>query len=152
MASAFWTLEDGRGFARRWTGMKNMLELICEELKDLDGAELFYDYLKEFIYREDEGDIYNGFGGFIRNGENIMFNFDLRTFTPENRKFFWEAAQKALAKVKVQNEEKNWWIDYALTTLLDMHKRINKGEDPMALNHMTIVKPKPNEKVGPGWK
>ncbi len=33
MASAFWTLEDGRGFARRWTGMAYMLELITNELK-----------------------------------------------------------------------------------------------------------------------
>ena len=34
MASAFWTLEDGRGFARRWTGMAYMLDLITDELKD----------------------------------------------------------------------------------------------------------------------
>jgi hypothetical protein len=33
MASAFWTLEDGRGFARRWTGMAYVLERIKESRK-----------------------------------------------------------------------------------------------------------------------
>ncbi len=32
-----------------------------------------------------------------------------------------------------------------------MHKRINKGEDPMILNHMIRIEPETNEKVGPGW-
>ena len=45
MASAFWTLEDGRGFARRWSWMAELLELITNELKTIHGAEEFYEYL-----------------------------------------------------------------------------------------------------------
>ncbi len=151
MASAFWTLEDGRGFARRWTGMAYMLELITNELKEIKGTENFYEYLVWYVYREENGDIYNGYGGFIRNDEDIMFNFDLRTFAPINREYFWQVAQKALSKLKVKNDINNERIDALLTCLLDMHKRINKGEDPMILNHMIRIEPETNEKVGPGW-
>jgi hypothetical protein len=40
---------------------------------------------------------------------------------------------------------------FTLTTLLDMHKRIKGGEDPMMLNDMTIVEPEPTENPGSGW-
>jgi hypothetical protein len=151
MASAFWTLEDGRGFASRWTGMAYMLELITDELNEIKGAEKFYEYLEHFVYREESGDQDNGYGGFIRRNENIMFNFDLRTFAPLNRDYFWQAAQKALTKLKVNESDQNEGIIFLLTILMDMHKRIKKGEDPMVLNHMTIINPEPNEKLGPGW-
>jgi hypothetical protein len=151
MASAFWTLEDGRALARRWGGMAYMLELITTELKEIKGAEDFYEYLDTFVYREENGDEYNGYGGFIRNDENIMFNFDLRTFSPKNCDLFWQATQNALSKIKIQNEKQNEGIEFLLTTLLDMHKRIKKGEDPMLLNDMKIIEPEPTEKVGPGW-
>jgi hypothetical protein len=152
MASAFWTLEDGRGFARRWSGMSYMLELITDELKSINGAEDFYKYLERFVFREENGDEYNGYGGFIRNDENIMFNFDLRSFTPTNRNYFWQSSQKALTKLKLENDDKNEGMIFLLTTLLDMHKRIKKGEDPMELNHMNITESEPNEKLGPGWE
>ena len=151
MASAFWTLEDGRGIARRWTGMAYMLELITEELKEIKGAEEFYRYLEKFVFREENGDEYNGFGGFIRGNENIMFNFDLRTFAPKNREYFWQATQKALTKLKIQDDNQNEGIVFLLTILLDMHKRIRIGEDPNLLTDMTIIQPEPNEKLGPGW-
>ena len=77
MASAFWTLEDGRGLARRWSGMAYLLDLITRELKEIEGAEAFYEYLEPFVYREENGDEYNGYGGFIMGEEDIMFNFDL---------------------------------------------------------------------------
>jgi len=76
MASAFWTLEDGRGLARRWRGMAFLLELINNELKEIEGAEAFYEYLEKFVFREENGDEDNGYGGFIRNNQNIIFNFD----------------------------------------------------------------------------
>jgi hypothetical protein len=152
MASAFWTLEDGRGFARQWSWMAYMLELITEELKTIKGAEEFYEYLEKFVYREKNGDEYNGYGGFIREDENIMFNFDLRTFAPQNRIFFWEATQKALTKLKIRQNEEDEGNIFLLTTLLDMHKRIKLGEDPMVLNHLGIIEPESNEKIGPGWE
>lgn len=151
MASAFWTLEDGRGFARRWSGMAYVLELITDELKIIEGAEEFHQYLESFVYREENGDTYNGYGGFIRGDQNIMFNFDLRSFAPINRNFFWEAAQKALAKLKIQDGNQAKEITFLLTTLLDMHKRIKKGEEPNLLNDLRTVKPENCEKLGPGW-
>ena len=47
MASAFWTLEDGRALARRWTGMAYLLELITNELKEIEGAEEFYVFFRK---------------------------------------------------------------------------------------------------------
>lgn len=76
MASAFWTLEDGRTLARRWTGMTYMLELITRELKEIPGAEPLYAYLEKYVFREEHGDTPNGFGGFIRGEENIIPNFE----------------------------------------------------------------------------
>jgi hypothetical protein len=151
MASAFWTLEDGRALARRWSCMAYMLSLITTELKEIEGAGEFYEYMEKFVYREENGDWYNGFGGFIRNDENIMFNFDLRTFAPKNRVLFWQAVQSALTKIKTRDDKEDEGIAFLLTTLLDMHKRVKKGEDPMLLNDMTIIMPTPAEKLGPGW-
>ena len=84
-------------------------------------------------------------------GENIMFNFDLRSFAPKNRDYFWQAAQNALTKIKIQNDRQNEGIEFLLTTLLDMHKRIKNGEDPMLLNDMRIIEPEPKEQLGPEW-
>jgi hypothetical protein len=151
MASAFWTLEDGRGFARRWTGMAYMLELITNELKEIKGAESFYEYLIWYVYREENGDSDNGIGGFIRDNNSIMFNFDLRTFAPLNRDFFWQATQSALSKIKIRNDKEYEGVEYLLTIILDMHKRIKKGENPMLLNDMEIIVPETTEKIGPGW-
>ena len=108
-------------------------------------------FLEKFVYREENGDEYNGYGGFIRQDENIMFNFDLRTFAPKNRDFFWQATQSAMTKIKIQNDKQYEGIEILLTTLLDMHKRIKKGEDPMLLNDMRVIEAKSLEKIGPGW-
>lgn len=151
MASAFWTLEDGRTLARRWTGMTYMLELITRELKEIPDAEPLYAYLEKFVFREEHGDTPNGFGGFIRGEENIMPNFDLRTFTIENRNYFWRAAEMALnRKIAAANKEYHE-IEMLLATLLDMHERTLKGEDPMLLNDLDDIIPEPGEKLGPGW-
>lgn len=151
MASVFWTLEDGRGFSRRWSWMADMLKHITEELETIEGAEEFYKYLVYFVIDEENGDEYNGHGGFIRANENIMFDFDLRTFTPENRGYFWQASQNALRNLLVLEDKKYEGDIFLLTELLDMHKRIKKGEAPEELNHYNIIQPEPNEKRGPGW-
>jgi hypothetical protein len=151
MASAFWTLEDGRGMARRWTGMAYMLELITHELKNIEGAEAFYEYLETFVYREENGDFPNGYGGFISRDKDIMFNLDLRTFAPQNRLFFWQAAQSALTKLKLENDKENQGIESLLIILLDMNKRYKRGEDPMLLTDFNNIQPEPTEKLGPGW-
>ena len=131
--------------------MAHLLELITDELIETEGAEEFYEYLEHFVYREEQGDKPNGYGGFYRGEEDIMFNFDLRSFAPQNRVYFWHAAQKALAKLKVNNANQDQGIVLLLTELLDMHKRINRAEDPMALNHLILVEPEPTEQLGPGW-
>jgi hypothetical protein len=151
MASAFWTLEDGRGFSRRWSWMAHMLKLITNELKTIPEAKDFYLYLDYFIYKEENGDEPNGYGGFIRNDESIMFNFDIRSFAPTNRDHFWKATQKALTRLKLQENKKNESDIFLLTTLLDMHKRIERNENPLELNHYAIIMPNPNEMLGPGW-
>lgn len=151
MASAFWTLEDGRGFARRWTGMAYMLELITDQLKEIKGAEAFYEYLQEFVYREERGDIPNGYGGFIKGDENVMFNFDLRSFAPTNREYFWQASQNALTKWKTEGNDTETGTGYLFTVILDMHTRISRGEDPQLLNDMRTTEADPDEKLGPGW-
>lgn len=151
MASAFWTLEDGRCFARRWTGMAYMLELITDELREIEEAGAFYEYMERLVYREKNGDEYNGYGGFVRKDEDIMFNFDLRSFAPENRDYFWQAAQMAFTKIKIRNDKNDEGVELLLRTLLDMHKRIKKGENPMLLNDIRSIEPEPIEKLGPGW-
>ncbi len=151
MASAFWTLDDGRVMARRWTGMSDLLELITCELKNIEGADDFYKYLETFVCREENGDCPNGYGGFIRKDEDISLNLDLRTFAPQNRLFFWQAAQSALVKLKVQINDENEGVESLFILLLDMHKRFKKGEDPMLLTDFNSVQPKPLEKLGPGW-
>lgn len=151
MAKAFWTLEDGRTITGRWTGMAFMLGLITNELKEINGAKEFYDYLDKFVYSAESGDQYNGYGGFIRKGEDIMFNLDLRTFAPKNRDYFWQATQKALSIIKTRKEFENGGLESLLTTLMDMHKRIMKNEDPMLLNDLGEVEPATSEKLGPGW-
>ena len=105
MASAFWYLEDGRAFARRWSYMFYMLELINNEIKLIKGAEEFSKYLDHYIWDEDV-DEYNGHGGFIRasTGESIMPNLDLREFAKENRDFFWRGTQNALNKLIRKND------------------------------------------------
>lgn len=149
MASAFWILEDGRTFSRRWEPMSHALNFIITELKEIDGAGEFYEYLKRFVFREEEGDEPNGIGGFIRDNESVMLNFDLRSFAPKNREFFWQATQRAL--LKIQNDKSNDAFGLLLSTLLEMHSRIEKGEDPMLQNDTVVVQPPPTDKVGPGW-
>lgn len=80
-----------------------------------------------------------------------MFDFDLRTFTSENRAYFWQACQSALSKLIVAGAKKYEGDIFLLTILLDMRKRIEKGEESSKLNHYSAVLPNPNEKLGPGW-
>jgi hypothetical protein len=151
MASAFWTLENGRVFSRRCSVMACILELITDELEKIEDAGAFYQYLKKFVYRAEKGDAYNGYGGFIRGNENIMFNLDWRTFAPGNSEFFWQATQMALAKLKIKDGNPDDGIIFSLNILMDMHKRINRREDPMELNDSRIISPKPNIRFGPEW-
>lgn len=132
--------------------MAYMLELISAELKEIGGAAEFYQYLEPFVYREEKGDIYNGFGGFIRGSDNIMFNIDLRTIAPKNRTYFWRAAQEALMNLKVSNQDAGDGITALFIVLMDMHKRIERQEDPMLLNHLKRVEPVTFQRTGPGWE
>ncbi|GGB65377.1 hypothetical protein GCM10007424_01630 [Flavobacterium suaedae] len=151
MASGFWYLEDGRGFCRRWSWMNYMLKLINDEIKLLDGAEDFYNYLIKLVMTDE--DEYNGFGGFFREGieGSIMFVFDLREFTPENRAYFWKATQMALAKL-IKNDSEKEEIIFLIKILLKMHKAIKRRENPELLNHLIITQPYSGERKGPGWE
>jgi hypothetical protein len=145
MASGFWYLKDGRGFTRRWTSVVAMLEEILTELKLDNEATEFADYLSS-LYIPTEEDEYNGY----------MHTIDFREFTPINQELFWKAAQKRVSKLinvnKVAPDEYREYRIFLLTELLDMNKKAGKGEDPMKLNHMTIITPPTGIKSGPGWE
>ena len=152
MASGFWYLEDGRCFARNVAWMTHLLKMIIREMKELPAAELFCQYLEQFV--PDSESEFNGYGGFIRKktGENIMMVFDLREFTPENQNYFWRASQQALKKLVIQADSPAAEDVFLLKKLLDMHKRIIQGEAPEKLSDTgSYIEPYSGKKVGPGW-
>lgn len=154
MASGFWYLEDGRCFAKKWSLMFNLLDLINKEIKLIEGADQFATYLDYHIW-DAENDEYNGYGGFIRKRteEDVSINMDLREFSDANRKYFWEAAQNALNKLIIANDESNEGVVFYLKILLDMHKRIKQGEAPESLSDTGAhIEPFSGEKKGPGWE
>ena len=128
-----------------------MLELIVEKLKPMPDARAFHDYLDEYIFREENGDDYNDFGGIIRNGESILFNFDLRTFAPKNRTLFWRATRQVHRDLLMGEIHGNAVLIELFTDLLAMHDRIQVGEDPMELNDLSVIEPVSGGKLGPGW-
>lgn len=151
MASGFWYLEDGRGYARRMSGMVVMLEEILSVMRELEGAADFAGYLNRYI--PTEAHEANGYGGIfhLETGENTQIEMDLREFRPENRELFWGAAQKRLDQLIAEGEEGKLWLVHMMKDLLDMRKRIRRGEDPMALNHLGVVVPPTGVLRGPGW-
>ena len=152
MASGFWYLEDGRCFARSVQGMGYFLSFINTEIEKIEGAKPFSEYLSQFVH--DDEDIPNGYGGFIRfdTNENIMQVFDLREFTIENRNYFWQGAQSALTKL-IQASNSNFeGVIVNLKILLDMHKRITKGEPPNELSDIREPYPWSGKKLGSGWE
>lgn len=151
MASAFWYLEDGRGFSKRYSWMAEMLQLIVDELQHLEGAKDFYDYMNYMVPNDDDEP--NGYGGYIKvsNGESVMIDFDLREFTTDNQILFWKATQRALQKCILLKSEQNEGNIFLLTILMDMKKRIDKKENPALLNHLTSTILYTGEKLGPGW-
>lgn len=151
MASGFWYLKDGRGFAKRVQVMFVLLEEIVSELELEKEAEEFANYLRKYIPTEKHE--LNGYGGFYdkETGENTMLIIDFREFTLENQNRFWEAVQRKVGKlIKTGNDEDEIKI-LLLKELLDMNKRANKGEDPMKLNNMRTVERPTGLKKGPGW-
>lgn len=151
MASGFWYLKDGRGFARPHRWMIAILEEIHDELLLNPNTKEFADYLNQHIPTEKH--MLNGYGGILNleTGENVMMQIDFREFTKKNQQHFWEAAQKRLGKLIKENDSNNDSLIYLMKILLDMNKRAKIGEDPMKLNHMREVKPYSGERKGPGW-
>lgn len=151
MASGFWYLKDGRGFAKRLQVMIYLLKEIHHELKQLREAKAFADYLSKYIPTEEHE--FNGYGGFfhLETGRHIMMVIDFREFTPTNQALFWQAAQKRLDKFYVQGKEKNDVAIALLSQLLRMRKKALIGEDPMLLNDLITTIPPTGNKLGPGW-
>ncbi|MFK8009594.1 MAG: hypothetical protein AB8H03_24750 [Saprospiraceae bacterium] len=152
MASGFWYLEDGRCFAQRVEGMGYFLSFINSEIEKIEGAKPFSEYLSQFV--PDDNDIPNGYGGFIKidTNESIMQVFDLREFTIENRNYFWQGTQSALTKLIQADDSSFEGVIDSLKLLLEMHKRITKGESPNELNDIREPYPLSGKKLGPGWK
>lgn len=153
MASGFLYLEDGRCFARRMSWIGYLLGLINNEIKLIEGAELFSKYLEYFI--PNENDESNGYGGFIKKdtNEHIMLVLDLREFTKTNQKYFWIGAQNAVKRLITSDGEQQKDNIELLKILLDMHKSITRGENPALLSDTGVnIRPYSGEKKGPGWE
>lgn len=152
MASGFWYLKDGRGFARRIQIMITILKEIHLKLGMIKGAEKFADYLSQYIPTEEHE--LNGYGGFYHKetSESIMMTIDFREFTNENQSHFWKAAQLVMNKLIKEEDENKKVLVLLLKELLDMNKRANKGENPMELNHLRVVIPPTGLRKGPGWE
>jgi len=151
MASGFWYLKDGRGFARKIQAMIMMMEEIHSELKMDNDAIEFANYLSKYIPTENHE--LNGYGGFYHKEtkESVLMEIDFREFTKENQNRFWRATQNKTNKLIRENNTEKEIIISLLKELLDMNKRINIGEDPMELNHMRTIKPPTGLEKGPGW-
>ncbi len=154
MASGFWYLKDGRGFAKRLRWMIRLMEEIHPVLALNPKAKPFADYLNQYIPTEDHE--FNGYGGFYHKntGETVMMIIDFREFTEENQRYFWEAAQQRLDQLlhTAEKDQEDVTLIELLQELLDMNRRINQREDPMQLNNMSIITPPTGKKVGPGWE
>ncbi len=152
MASGFWFLKDGRGFARRITIMINLMKQIHKELSLMEDAKAFSDYLTMYIFTDDHE--LNGHGGFYNKttGESVMMDIDFREFTKHNQDLFWQASQQCLNKMIQKNKIKDRVLIKELKILLDMNRRASRGENPIKLNHMRDITPPTGEKKGPGWE
>ncbi|MEO1513427.1 MAG: hypothetical protein AAFV95_00395 [Bacteroidota bacterium] len=151
MASGFWYLQDGRGYARTVRFMVDLFEEIYNELASMETAREFAAYLSQYLFTDDHE--FNGYGGYYHKetGESVMMHIDFREFTAENQALFWQAAQSRLNKLIRCNAPKDEQLIEELKLLLDMNKRAKRGEDPMLLNHMRGIEPPSGERKGPGW-
>jgi len=151
MSLGFWILQDGRGYSRRIRFMIDLMKSIHAELKLIEGAEAFSQYLSKFLLTEDHK--VNSHGEYFNKitEEAVMVDIDFREFTVENQNVFWEAAQSLLNKMIRKNSIKDRVPIKELKLLLDMNKRAIKGENPMNLNHLEGIAPPTTEQKGPGW-
>jgi len=149
MASAFWYLRDGRGFARRVQLMMDLMASIHEELKENSKAEAFFIYLKRYVPKGNFE--LNGHGGFfyLKTGKEEMMNIDFREFTPKNQTFFWQAAQSKLGKLRIASP--NEPFTKQLQELVEMNHKAKRGEHPMEHSDLNRIIPATYKKRGPGW-
>ncbi len=157
MASGFIILKDGRSLARRWSHYDYIIELAINALSETNDkrAEDLKNWLQTLI--PIEGDIENGFGGFIRktDGENIQRWLDLRELTNENQQLFWESMQKALTRLSRDDQAKidNQVSIMLLKRFLKMKKLADIGDNPDNLSDWKkgYITPPSGNRVGPGW-
>jgi hypothetical protein len=153
MASGFIILSDGRCLAPRYTGFDYLLELAIGEMRtDCDEGD-FRQWLQTRI--PSEGDIENGYGGFVKasTNENILRNLDLRELTPANQERFWCALQRAVRKLILARDERYDGILYLLKRILRMRRLTRIKDDPDHLSDWRagIIEPSTGAKAGPGW-
>lgn len=157
MASGFIILKDGRCLSRRWTHYDYLIELAIKELSSMKGkkAEDFKGWLQTLIPQE--GDEYNGYGGFIRkaNGENVQRWLDLRELTTENQQLFWDSIQNTLSnlitKDKLHKDNEN--LISLLKRFLKMKHLVDIGDNPDNLSDWVkgYIEPPSGKRSGPGW-
>jgi len=157
MASGFIILKDGRALARRWSHYDYIIELAISELSKTNdkSAEDLKNWFQTLI--PNEGDIENGYGGFIRkaDGENIQRWLDLRELTSVNQQLFWESIQNALTRLSSDDQAKTDIQDSIklLKRFLEMKHLADIGDNPDNLSDWGkgYIVHQSGKRVGPGW-
>lgn len=125
--AAILVLDDGRALDRSNLGYCGMLELISREIS--------HPYVLLRVWLADKAQRTSPF-----------CEFDLRGLSEENRTEFWAASERTYAQLLLLHgvESKGLGTIYAaeaLSHLLQMHRRIQAGEPPAALNDLHKVIP-----------
>ena len=158
MASGFIILNDGRCLAPNWYYYDCIIDLVVQELQSISEKDKleFKNWLQTQI--PSEGDIDNGYGGFIKkdDGTNIQRWLDLRELTINNQVIFWNSLQKVLSKLitgKVEIKERVKMISL-IQRMLKMKKMVDKGDHPDNLSDWKqgYTSPRSEKRSGPGWR
>jgi hypothetical protein len=125
--AAILRLEDGRGLYRSALGYSGMLMLISEAMSP--ERSILQRWLMDMSKRTPP-----------------FCEFDLRGLSDADRTEFWAASERAFASlVERHGPEPSWpsnmYAGESLVGLLRMHKSIQAGEPPGALNDLQAVMP-----------
>ena len=136
-------VEDGRGISPAHWAFAAIIRAIAEALPHTPDGAAFRDWMISEVGMP-------GFG---------MGRVDLRELTPENRTLFWDAAQSAFKRMKLEGPL-GWsapcafpkWLKM-FQDVLRMRKLRRRGGSPEAFNpYLLGVVPPTGRRSGPGWE
>lgn len=151
MASGFITLEDGRDFAVRWNGYDILLNLIINSLGTPPDEQALQAFLRTMVPPPDMPEGHEMGWGFIRpsDEEKVSRILDLRGLTPQYRRLFWQALQRAFQRIMLGAPHPG--TDFTvrwLRELLRARRLVARGQV------WSDWEPQPfdGEQIGPGWE